>query len=1266
MSNHPIPPAPPYWGPSNYTQQWTPQPSASGSMPPNPHYTSDPSSNPQYYNFESFYANSNLPGLGGAGATGTFPPPFALPGGFPPAAAPPSFAPLPNMGYPLMPLPPAPSHPPAIQPSPNDITHSTHSNASGSRPLTTTSSKQDLDREEGELTDFEGPETRERQPKSKPSTRRSQDGTFSQKSRKAGGARNKVTQMEHSQSMVPNGLHSKNNRNSTTVAPNRRESLSSELEEGEASPEPRASTRDSGSPYNPPMPLTDESPFAPKSFPEAASESIGALNAPHLTSTESQASPGAGMSLAQLRVQAQGALLSLAPHSIRYGELVGEGINPMILRQLYEEVGIKVPTMPADVSPRAGSSENAHSTTSQSAAGGQAEQPTQQPEPQNSATPKSAIVDRSATPLQPTQANTAKPMERKEVIARMLAAKAAKSSPTSATPQTDTLRAAPPSQSLPEPSEISVTFSPSRDLSPNAKELRVKEKNKAQTELARQRIEQLKKQGLVRSLQKTQPDNQILDKEERLAAQQPPQAPTSTIVQHPLPERPPVPESTSLEQIPGLFMADQVLEQTDGAPVTSTQDNTTESATHFRASHRKRPRASDFDEPIPVPKRALSNGMMHAPSERLVIDISDDEFYDDEDVSMYAELTSTDPSRSSGTSNADLLSRAYLSPVEGLPHRPATSQSHGFSTTSTPNNFKNGEQEDLRRKDLEIQAMHRRIAELEQRKKAKLASRTQSPRTSDLSPPDLVSMPIPTTPHTAEKIAENILAPMGVDVLRGLKVKLLRLQEIEAGVPSLDAEIRKSETKLANIQREEEKLSSELAKGKEGRRQLLEELNSLKSELNGLSLDQVNTVLISLEAQKELPVEAVQGMLRRLSIPGLQHSNTTTYNDYAIAPSSENEASVETEVPEPNVLVQNDTLLTQPPMPAASHSPFAEHLPPVPNNAGDTSTSNAHVEEPTDTSMSEDSSSSMDESSDDSSSSSGSLNEEMLDAQDLDTNSTAPAETTATTGRSSGLADDEADSEIEPSIAAPHTDLGISAGEDFAAEPENLTSRVSPVSEAYEPPEPEESASASSDSSYSPAPSPDIPSPASIMEISGSSQDQTQEAGEPLTERVQELDIQQPNQYTQIGLLDNTRSPEDSQRKFSPYTSPLKMFKAYRFHPNYSANVSGGYRSLTYSHDIDPLKYLCPFEISGGVCNDRSCEFQHFRDMTLSDDKILVQMGSLREGKTVEESDQYVAGLKESINDMRRDKVKDMNTVASEIAAYRRRFLQDPTRVLAL
>lgn len=59
-------------------------------------------------------------------------------------------------------------------------------------------------------------------------------------------------------------------------------------------------------------------------------------------------------------------------------------------------------------------------------------------------------------------------------------------------------------------------------------------------------------------------------------------------------------------------------------------------------------------------------------------------------------------------------------------------------------------------------------------------------------------------------------------------------------------------------------------------------------------------------------------------------------------------------------------------------------------------------------------------------------------------------------------------------------------------------------------------------------------------------------------------------------------------------------------------------------------------------------------------------MGSLREGRTPEEKDQYIAGLKQIINDMRRDSVRDFISVAKEIAAYRRRFLEDPSRILPL
>ena len=59
------------------------------------------------------------------------------------------------------------------------------------------------------------------------------------------------------------------------------------------------------------------------------------------------------------------------------------------------------------------------------------------------------------------------------------------------------------------------------------------------------------------------------------------------------------------------------------------------------------------------------------------------------------------------------------------------------------------------------------------------------------------------------------------------------------------------------------------------------------------------------------------------------------------------------------------------------------------------------------------------------------------------------------------------------------------------------------------------------------------------------------------------------------------------------------MFKAFRFHPDFKQEVSGGLKSVTYSHKIDPNLEFCRYELAGGVCNDNSCEFQHFKDIAL-------------------------------------------------------------------
>lgn len=69
---------------------------------------------------------------------------------------------------------------------------------------------------------------------------------------------------------------------------------------------------------------------------------------------------------------------------------------------------------------------------------------------------------------------------------------------------------------------------------------------------------------------------------------------------------------------------------------------------------------------------------------------------------------------------------------------------------------------------------------------------------------------------------------------------------------------------------------------------------------------------------------------------------------------------------------------------------------------------------------------------------------------------------------------------------------------------------------------------------------------------------------------------------------------------YTPYESPLKNFRAFRFHPGFEQEVEGGFKSITYSNNIKVDKELCRYELAGGVCNDASCEFQHFKDMGLA------------------------------------------------------------------
>lgn len=585
---------------------------------------------------------------------------------------------------------------------------------------------------------------------------------------------------------------------------------------------------------------------------------VHAIDTPNLDTQNTIPHSAASLtkSVAQLRVQAQGALLSLAPHKIRYNELVAEGINPKILRQLYEEVGIKV------VPPR---SDQTKLETSQLGS-----QPSTLPTRPGTAKEKDPAQKTILAVPTPSSSSTAGPngstsMERKYVIARMLAEKAAKAA-NSSVPKTDV------------PKEAT---GPSSETQPKNKVEPFRVKNKAQTELARQRIEELKRQMLLKSQQKVQQNGgpeTIAGKCIEASQVSVPSSSSPSTIQHPLPVRPPLPTKANPAGIPGLSMAES-MQDTDRE--VQSQTVAVDPTPLARAAQRKRPRASDFDEPVAAPKKHLSQSKgQHGAAERLVIDISDDEslYGDDEGGLMDVDSSQEQDSDPVPTAEALLFS---LQNIASLPTRTSTSTPQASSRPS--------DQESIRKKDLEIQAMHKRIAELEQRKKARLGpGPAHSPQSFDsgasssagqssgaeAEATDMSTAPVPKTtpaadvatistgrPNLIDSFSDSsvrVLASMKTEQLDSLRSKILRMKAIESGLPDLDAEIVSSESHLSHCRQEADRLLSEITKGKEGRFLLVEELKQLGDEINGLSLDDLDQLRRQAEI-KEQEIVAKEG-----------------------------------------------------------------------------------------------------------------------------------------------------------------------------------------------------------------------------------------------------------------------------------------------------------------------------------------------------------------------------------------------------------------------
>ncbi|KPM40426.1 hypothetical protein AK830_g6104 [Neonectria ditissima] len=139
-----------------------------------------------------------------------------------------------------------------------------------------------------------------------------------------------------------------------------------------------------------------------------------------------------------------------------------------------------------------------------------------------------------------------------------------------------------------------------------------------------------------------------------------------------------------------------------------------------------------------------------------------------------------------------------------------------------------------------------------------------------------------------------------------------------------------------------------------------------------------------------------------------------------------------------------------------------------------------------------------------------------------------------------------------------------------------------------------------------------------------------------------------------------------SKSTFAPYQTPLQYFRAYRFHPKFKDTVAGGLRSLTYSNKIDVKREVCPDQLVGAVCpRGNQCKFQHFENMKAPDDQILLQLGAYGNYEG-EQKQKYITGLRDLLTGFRNRKIKDFQAISDGIIEYRSQFHGDKTKILPL
>ncbi|SPN99826.1 uncharacterized protein DNG_02678 [Cephalotrichum gorgonifer] len=529
----------------------------------------------------------------------------------------------------------------------------------------------------------------------------------------------------------------------------------------------------------------------------------------------------ASESLHDARKRAQAAILRLWPLEVRYQDYIEEGIDGNIIRTLFTSLGLDTK-----------STKPTHS-----------EQPRIHQARQNG-TPERQANDRSASPIQapgstataiteaPKLAPTGPQEERKDKIARLMAAKAAKQQPPAGPTQGPTTVVAT------QPSAPPTQPSASIDQEKAAAEASRKRADKER--LLQEKLEKLQKSRVMRAQKASEnpspaPQSNLQDPslaqvQSEASATVPP-APTHVAAVVPRSHEMESTETATIPKpsappIPGLFLS------ASGSPLVGS---------------RKRPVASDLNDSSAAPpyKRTFNRHYVEKP---LVINVSDES--DDEDIEMDMSSPIDGPASEHTPASIPQPKSTSLRGLPPLMDKPGRrSLASPASQASITTGAKDGNPEKLNNLALGINDLKRKIADLERQRLAKASSKASPAQSSTNGTPaaeasrPAVPAPIPSGSHSPSSSAapQGSPTPAGDDVQRILPrvprassardpARLERMRAASNKLLALDANLVKKsakqrllESEFARIRKESEDLRLE-------RDRLAQELEQLQAE----------------------------------------------------------------------------------------------------------------------------------------------------------------------------------------------------------------------------------------------------------------------------------------------------------------------------------------------------------------------------------------------------------------------------------------------------